>query len=189
MKKETYTHELKCKFCEKVTGSLEFVDEKARAENFIDEMTNAIITNESVLAGMVDDGSGQARYEINKLKRKLDKARDEVASVEAYHATLPDFETIKESKIAEQGIEDVRCDECTAIHGSYKQMHDRVLGEGGTYDEFKQIMETTDGKSGNFEVELAKLKNGAIAERKEEYETSKRVEMVKSQNELKDKGK
>ena len=61
MKKDTYTHELKCRFGDKVTGSFEFVDEKIRAENFIDDMANAIITNEAVLAGMIDDGSSNRK--------------------------------------------------------------------------------------------------------------------------------
>lgn len=169
MKNETYKHEIKCQFCPTVVGSFDVTDERARAENFLEEMGSAIINNEAVLEAMVDDGTGKKRYEIGKLRRKIDQAKEKVIEVEEYMNALPDFELVKKQAIDrfEADIDDVRCDACAATHGSYKDMHDEVIAAGGTFEEFKEIMEKTERKKRGFDAEFVNLKETRIAERAE----------------------
>lgn len=170
-------------FCQEVVGELELKDEKARADNFVAQMEAAIFDSETLLGSMADTEDNNQKYEREKLEQKIATAKVELKGVTEYRDSLPDFDSIKEKLVQDQGIDDARCNNCKNTHGSFSEMHNEALNVGATYEEFKTMLEESSAAT---KEELSEKIN-AIAEEKiaerEEVEEEERKERVKKMNE------
>ena len=55
-------------------------------------------------------------------------------------------------------IADSRCDNCSVLFGTFREMEDSFREVGGTYDEFKAMLVKTEYKKPLFDAEVEKVK-------------------------------
>lgn len=55
-------------------------------------------------------------------------------------------------------IADSRCDDCSILYGTFREMEDSFREVGGTYDDFKLMLEKCEYKKPFFDAEVEKVK-------------------------------
>lgn len=133
---------LNCRFCGKETGYFEIKDVRASLVDAVQEHKNHLASIKERAEEFAGLQTPKAFYEQDKAKERTGAVIELLNITEKDLAALPEIDTREEELLAD--VHDTRCTDCETEHGSYKQMHDEIVGrEGISHEHFEAMMKKT----------------------------------------------